>query len=152
WPRGHQPEARRSILRTEHGRAFAGKNLRDVDYSQGRETCSRGNIRAHAGRQCSAYAGRAGGYRFYRGCRGEYRTGRWRDLANSRPDHHCGAGRPVVLARFVVTAAISLLPLAAQTPQYTYRIIHVYPHDRLAFTQGLEFRKGFLYEGTGLEG
>jgi glutaminyl-peptide cyclotransferase len=33
-----------------------------------------------------------------------------------------------------------------------YRVVHVYPHDRTAFTQGLEFRAGFLYEGTGLEG
>jgi len=28
----------------------------------------------------------------------------------------------------------------------------VYPHDPRAFTQGLEYRDGFLYEGTGLEG
>jgi glutamine cyclotransferase len=28
----------------------------------------------------------------------------------------------------------------------------VYPHDRNAFTQGLEYRGGFLYEGTGLNG
>jgi glutamine cyclotransferase len=28
----------------------------------------------------------------------------------------------------------------------------VYPHDRKAFTQGLEFRAGFLYESTGLYG
>ena len=28
----------------------------------------------------------------------------------------------------------------------------MYPHDTRAFTQGLEFRGGFLYEGTGLEG
>ena len=41
---------------------------------------------------------------------------------------------------------------AAQTPQYGYQIVHVYPHDRNAFTQGLEFRAGFLYEGTGLNG
>lgn len=40
----------------------------------------------------------------------------------------------------------------AQAPQYGYRVVHVYPHDRSAFTQGLEFRAGFLYEGTGLEG
>ena len=37
-------------------------------------------------------------------------------------------------------------------PVYTYRIVHVYPHDRNAFTQGLEYRGGFLYEGTGLNG
>jgi glutamine cyclotransferase len=41
---------------------------------------------------------------------------------------------------------------SAQVPEYTYRIIHTYPHDPLAFTQGLEYRGGFLYEGTGLEG
>jgi glutamine cyclotransferase len=41
---------------------------------------------------------------------------------------------------------------AAQTPQYGYQVVHVYPHARDAFTQGLEFRAGFLYEGTGLNG
>ncbi len=35
-------------------------------------------------------------------------------------------------------------------PVYTYRIINTYPHDRSAFTQGLIYEKGFLYEGTGL--
>ena len=42
--------------------------------------------------------------------------------------------------------------VAAQTPEYGYQVVHVYPHDRNAFTQGLEFRAGFLYEGTGLNG
>jgi glutaminyl-peptide cyclotransferase len=42
--------------------------------------------------------------------------------------------------------------MAAQTPEYGYRVVHVYPHDPKAFTQGLEFRAGFLYEGTGLMG
>lgn len=37
-------------------------------------------------------------------------------------------------------------------PVYTYRIINTYPHDRNAFTQGLVFEDGFLYEGTGLYG
>ncbi len=39
----------------------------------------------------------------------------------------------------------------AATPEYTYKIIHVYPHDRTSFTEGLEFRAGFLYESTGEE-
>lgn len=30
--------------------------------------------------------------------------------------------------------------------------MHVYPHDPNAFTEGLEYRGGFLYEGTGLNG
>jgi glutamine cyclotransferase len=50
--------------------------------------------------------------------------------------------------------AIFLVVLSAsgQVPEYTYTVVHAYPHDPLAFTQGLEFRGGFLYEGTGLEG
>src|SRR2546427_9073815 len=36
--------------------------------------------------------------------------------------------------------------------QQGYRVVKSYPHDGNAFTQGLEFRDGFLYEGTGLVG
>jgi glutaminyl-peptide cyclotransferase len=32
---------------------------------------------------------------------------------------------------------------------YTYEIVKTYPHDPRAFTQGLIFHEGFLYEGTG---
>lgn len=35
---------------------------------------------------------------------------------------------------------------------YTYKIINTYPHDITAYTQGLEFYNGFLYEGTGRKG
>ncbi len=37
-------------------------------------------------------------------------------------------------------------------PRYTYRIVNAYPHDPNAFTQGLAFEEGLLYEGTGLAG
>src|SRR5579863_10455258 len=37
-------------------------------------------------------------------------------------------------------------------PEYGYQVVHVYPHDRGAFTEGLFYLNGFLYEGTGLEG
>jgi glutamine cyclotransferase len=30
-----------------------------------------------------------------------------------------------------------------------YKVIHTYPHDREAFTQGLVYDKGLLFEGTG---
>jgi len=33
---------------------------------------------------------------------------------------------------------------------YGYEIVHTYPHDPLAFTQGLFYLNGFLYEGTGM--
>lgn len=38
------------------------------------------------------------------------------------------------------------------TPVYTYKVIHSYPHDPNAFTQGLIYLNGFLYESTGLNG
>lgn len=41
---------------------------------------------------------------------------------------------------------------SAATPEYTYKIVHIYPHDPASFTEGLEFRNGFLYESTGEEG
>jgi len=37
-------------------------------------------------------------------------------------------------------------------PVYGYRVVNVYPHDRQAYTQGLIWCDGFLYEGTGLHG
>ena len=40
----------------------------------------------------------------------------------------------------------------AATPQYGYRVVHSYPHDRAAFTEGLFYLDGVLYESTGLEG
>jgi glutamine cyclotransferase len=38
------------------------------------------------------------------------------------------------------------------TLEYGYRVLNVYPHDPTAFTEGLEYRNGFLYESTGLNG
>jgi glutaminyl-peptide cyclotransferase len=43
-------------------------------------------------------------------------------------------------------------PFRSDVPIYSYRILKTYPHDRNAFTQGLVFEKGYLYEGTGLHG
>lgn len=41
---------------------------------------------------------------------------------------------------------------AALPPVYTYEVISEYPHDPDAFTQGLVYLDGVLYEGTGLYG
>lgn len=43
-------------------------------------------------------------------------------------------------------------PRAGGAPVFGYQVVHTYPHDRNAFTQGLEFRAGVLYEGTGIYG
>ena len=47
-----------------------------------------------------------------------------------------------------VTAAGAKRPI----PTYTYSVVRTYPHDAAAFTQGLFYLNGFLYESTGLEG
>ena len=39
-----------------------------------------------------------------------------------------------------------------QVAVYGYQVVNEYPHDQTAFTQGLVFRDGFLYESTGLNG
>jgi glutaminyl-peptide cyclotransferase len=41
---------------------------------------------------------------------------------------------------------------AMRPSEYTFKIIHVFPHDSAAFTQGLIYHDGFFYEGTGLNG
>lgn len=35
--------------------------------------------------------------------------------------------------------------------RYGFKVLHIYPHDRDAFTQGLVYDKGTIYEGTGQE-
>lgn len=47
---------------------------------------------------------------------------------------------------------LALATAHGAAPEYGYKVVNVYPHDHNAFTQGLEYRGGFLYEGTGLEG
>jgi len=37
-------------------------------------------------------------------------------------------------------------------PMYSYEVVHTWPHDRSAFTQGLVFLDGELLESTGLNG
>jgi glutaminyl-peptide cyclotransferase len=51
-----------------------------------------------------------------------------------------------------ILTSLWLAVLGAAPVQYGYRVVKTYPHDRNAFTQGLEYRDGFLYEGTGVVG
>ncbi len=55
------------------------------------------------------------------------------------------------------TTCAPVLPPADQPPPdvitfYTYQVVNEYPHDPQAFTQGLDYADGFLYESTGLHG
>jgi len=52
----------------------------------------------------------------------------------------------------IAQVAKSPLLINTKSPVYTVEIINVYPHDREAFTQGLFYHEGYLYESTGLHG
>ena len=55
------------------------------------------------------------------------------------------------LANYASVIALALLSAsaAAEVPNYGYRVVHSYPHDPHAYTEGLFYRDGFLYESTG---
>lgn len=64
------------------------------------------------------------------------------------------------LTRRVISGALLFTVLGAcpgivpdpGTARYTYTIVATYPHDTSAFTQGLVYDQGTLYEGTGIRG
>jgi glutaminyl-peptide cyclotransferase len=49
------------------------------------------------------------------------------------------------------TPPVSVLAFPA-VPNLTYKVLNTYPHDRMAFTEGLVIDGGALYESTGLNG
>jgi glutaminyl-peptide cyclotransferase len=58
-----------------------------------------------------------------------------------------------VLSLTLAAALVARSPDAqAAVPVYGYEVVHTYPHDSQAFTEGLFYLNGFLYESTGLEG
>ena len=64
----------------------------------------------------------------------------------------CVKMRTLVLFAALTACACGPATQAEGIPEYTYEIVHTYPHDPNAFTQGLQFVDGVLYEGTGLNG
>jgi glutamine cyclotransferase len=52
----------------------------------------------------------------------------------------------------VTTYMLVTKPAVSSAPVYGYRIINTYPHATDAFTEGLVYNDGFLYESTGLNG
>jgi glutaminyl-peptide cyclotransferase len=59
------------------------------------------------------------------------------------------AANPTAAPTAVATATPTPEPPA---PSYSYKVIHTYPHDKAAFTQGLLVDDGVFYESTGLNG
>jgi len=58
----------------------------------------------------------------------------------------------VILIAYQVVAWKPVQAMNKKTPVYTYFIVNKIPHDHQAFTQGLVFDDGYLYEGTGRRG
>ena len=69
----------------------------------------------------------------------------------------------ILLMRYLKIKSISLLASAfmvvsmmavgqGEVIEYGYRILNTYPHNINAFTQGLIYHEGYLYEGTGKNG
>jgi glutamine cyclotransferase len=65
----------------------------------------------------------------------------------------------LVVTVLLVSVAVLLTSLnhaptnpAPEPLQYTYSIVHVYPHDENSFIEGLVFDNGSLFESTGLYG
>jgi len=69
----------------------------------------------------------------------------------STPFHVLTCGLTAILCGLVITGGRDVAAQGA-APTDTYRVVKVYPHDPEAYTQGLIYRDGFLYESTGLHG
>ena len=65
-----------------------------------------------------------------------------------------GCGRKSSAASDAGTTAAAPPPAAVDAAPiiYTYDVVSVFPHDRGAFTEGLVYLKGVLFESTGLNG
>jgi glutaminyl-peptide cyclotransferase len=51
-----------------------------------------------------------------------------------------------------INAGNTATAMKKEVPVYTYEVVKTYKHDPKAFTEGLQFYNGFLYESTGEEG
>jgi glutamine cyclotransferase len=59
--------------------------------------------------------------------------------------------RVPVFLRLIAIVSICL-PLASADAADNYHVVQAYPHDQQAFTQGLVYVDGHLYESTGIKG
>ena len=57
--------------------------------------------------------------------------------------------RPWLLCAALIIASALCASAQAAIPVYGYHVVHAYPHDTAAYTEGLFYQNGHLYESTG---
>ena len=72
------------------------------------------------------------------------------------PNRNLALSLAIILIIAISTALVILQASGQHAQKFDtasgYEIIAIYPHDTGAFTEGLSFHDGFIYEGTGLYG
>jgi glutamine cyclotransferase len=66
--------------------------------------------------------------------------------------NYFGILRPAIIGSLAWSAAAAVPAQTTTLPVYAFVVKHSYPHDPQAFTQGLFFKDGHLFEGTGMKG
>ena len=54
--------------------------------------------------------------------------------------------------RLVLVLCLALLAVTRAFAADSFQVVHTYPHDQQAYTQGLIYLDGHLYESTGIKG
>jgi glutamine cyclotransferase len=75
---------------------------------------------------------------------------RWNQV-REHGEMKAGRFRTAILV-IVVIVATAVVRTHAAVPEYSVAIVKTYQHDPLAFTEGLFFKDGFLFESTGRNG
>ena len=68
------------------------------------------------------------------------------------PGGGCQSDGGSTVATPPLSSGQGVLTAPARVTTFRYEVVRVFPHDHQAFTQGLLYHDGFLYESTGLNG
>lgn len=58
----------------------------------------------------------------------------------------------LLFSTIILICSVASHAATPSIPVYDYQIVHSYPHDTKAFTEGFFYRDGYFYESTGLNG
>jgi len=74
----------------------------------------------------------------------------WRLAALALAAYGCADRQHIATDRLI--PALQISQKTGHIPVLSVKLVHTYPHDPHAFTQGLEYYRGYLYESTGISG